>query len=220
MNIEIILEIETYIQNLFASEDPILLNVKKSMLNSCIPPHNIFPNQAKLLTLLLKAGRCKNVLEIGTLAGYSTIWLARAIPEDGQIITIELNNEFADIAENNFVEANVNTKVQLLRGEALNVLEQLDNNGTDSFDFIFMDAHKPSYIAYFDWAIRHAHPGTIIVADNVIRDGEILTHSPDEKAIAMDAYNKMLSKRVDIDTIIIPNVSGNGYDGMAVSIVN
>lgn len=220
MDFNTLLKIESYIENLFAEEDSTLLKIKESMSQNDIPAHNIFPNQSKFIQFLLKANRSKNILEIGTLAGYSTVCIARAIPGDGKVITIEIENHFADIAQSNFKMAGLENKIQIIRGEALSVLKELEDTIDYPFDFIFMDAHKPSYIDYFNWSVRHSRSGTLIVADNVIRNGDVLSQkNTDEKALGMIAYNKMLSKRNDIDSIIIPNISGNGYDGMALSIV-
>jgi predicted O-methyltransferase YrrM len=151
--------------------------------------------------------------------GYSTICLARALPQDGRVYTIEIEEKYADIAQNNFLKADLGDKIQILRGEALEVLRQLEEEGIEPFDFVFLDAHKPSYVEYFDWAVEHTAPGALIVADNVIRDGAVLSpETTDEKAQGVIAYNDMLARRSDVQTILVPNISGNGYDGMALSV--
>lgn len=230
MDFETILDIEDYIERRFGSEDENLRQVRGSMAANGVPMHNIYPNQAKLLQILARAIHARRILEIGTLAGYSTIYLARALPESGRLITIELEERFADLAENNFASAGVADRIELRRGEALSVLASLSDEGAEPFDFVFFDAHKPSYTSYFDWAIRHTHPGSMIVADNVLRDGAVLdASSTDERVAGVQRYNDVLADRTnadriyanrrDIETIIVPNVSGNGYDGMAISLV-
>lgn len=220
MNIDAFVEVEHYISNLFAEEDEALSNVKESLKLAGMPQHSIFPNQGKFLTLLAKLCQAERMLEIGTLGGYSTIWLARSLPTTGELITIELDPEYAEVAKANIKAAGLDGIATVRVGEALSVLSDLDEEKIGTFDLIFMDAHKPSYIEYFEWAMKHSRPGTLIIADNVIRDGDVLDPNiEDEKARGVQQYNDMLSKRDDVLTTIIPNISGNGYDGMAISLV-
>ncbi len=165
MNEELFTKVDRYIDELLAPEDEVLASTIKSLDEAGMPQHSVSPNQGKLLQIFAKSCNAKNVLEIGTLGGYSTIWLARALPENGKMITIELDPKYAEVAHKNIKKANLQNKVEIRVGEALEVLETI--NGT--FDLIFMDAHKPSYKKYFEWALRHARPGTLIIADNVIR---------------------------------------------------
>ncbi len=220
MNMNDFMEVEHYIGNLFANEDQVLSSVKESLTAANMPQHSIFPNQGKFLTLLANLANATRILEIGTLGGYSTIWLARSLPETGALISIELDPDYATVAKENVSRAGLENRVTIRVGEALSVLDDLGKEEVEPFDLIFMDAHKPSYIEYFEWAMKHAHPGTLIIADNVIRDGQVLDeNSSDEKVKGVQAYNTMLSKREDVITTIIPNISGNGYDGMAISFV-
>ncbi len=218
MKYDKLLEVENYIENLFVKKDMDLDNVIKSIKENKMPNHSIFPNQGKLIQLIINMCNVKSVLEIGTLAGYSAILMAKALPNSGRIKTIELEKDFANVAKKNIEKANLCNKIEVIEGEALEVLK---NKVTDkTFDMFFFDAHKPSYIDYFNFAIKHSKKGSIIIADNVIRDGEVLDlNNLDEKVKGVREYNEYISNREDISTIIIPNVSGNGYDGMSLSFV-
>jgi predicted O-methyltransferase YrrM len=220
MNIEKIIKIDKYISDLFTKEDKILISTKEAIKEANMPQHSIFPNQGKFLQLLALLCKAEKILEIGTLGGYSSIFLARSLPPQGKLITIEINQEYATVAKSNIENANLSDKVNIIIGDAIAVLNKLDNQGIGKFDIFFFDAYKPSYIEYFEWAISHSHPGSIIIADNVIRDGKVICKdNNDEKVTGVRKYNEMLSKRIDVISTIIPNISGNGYDGMAVSIV-
>ena len=212
--------IDQYIGGLLAPEDDILRSTRESLSKAGMPQHSIFPNQGKLLQLLMFSIQAKRVLEIGTLGGYSTIWLARALPEDGQLISIELDKNYARLARNNIRQAGLEKKVEIRAGEALEVLEQLNREEQETFDLFFFDAHKPSYINYFNWAISRSRPGALIIADNVIRNGEVLNEqSEDEKARGVRSFHEMLSQRDDVHSTVILNASGNGIDGMSLAFV-
>ena len=220
MDNQLFQKIDDYISGLLAPEDEALQAVIKSLDAAKMPQHSIFPNQGKLLQLLAGLCQTKRILEIGTLGGYSTIWLARSLPDDGKLITVELNPQYAGVAQKNIKNAGLENKVEIRVGEALEVLAELDKEEAGVFDLVFMDAHKPSYIQYFDWALKHSRPGTLIVADNVIRDGQVLDkNSQDEKVQGVQKFNKMLSKNEKVFSTIITNTSGNGFDGMALALV-
>lgn len=217
MNEELFTKVDQYIDELLAPEDEVLASTIKSLDEAGMPQHSVSPNQGKLLQIFAKSCNAKNVLEIGTLGGYSTIWLARALPENGKLISIELDPNYAIVAQKNIEKANLQNKVEIRVGEALEVLETI--NGT--FDLIFMDAHKPSYAKYFEWALRHARPGTLIIADNVIREGKVLDKdTTEEKVRGVQEFNAMLAANAEVSATIIPTVGAKGYDGMALAIVN
>lgn len=210
-------KVDQYIDELLAPEDEVLASTIKSLDEAGMPQHSISPNQGKLLQIFAKLCNAKNILEIGTLGGYSTIWLARALPDNGKLITIELDPKYAEVARGNIEKANLQNKVEIRVGEALEVLQSIDG----TFDMIFIDAHKPSYTKYFEWALRHARPGTLIVADNVIREGKILDeNSAEEKVKGAQEFNAMLAAKAEVSATIIPTIGAKGYDGMALAIVN
>ncbi len=221
MNNQLFKKIDSYIADLLAPEDKVLHSTVKSLDRANMPQHSIFPNQGKFLQILAYLCNAKKILEIGTLGGYSTIWLARALPKDGKVTTIEIDPKYAEIAQKNIKNAKLEDKVEIKIGEALEVLSKLDQEKIGSFDMFFMDAHKPSYIKYFKWALQHSRSGALIVSDNVIRNGKVLDkQSADEKVLGVQAFNKMLSEQKGISSTIITNASGNGFDGMAISFVH
>jgi len=137
----------------------------------------------------------KKVLELGTLGGYSTIWLARALPENGKVTTIEMDKHHRNVAQKNIENAGLSQKVDLRVGNALDILPQIIEENDEPFDMIFIDADKPPYTEYFDYALRLSRPGTLIICDNVIRDGKVLdNNSTDEKVLGVQRLNKMLSE--------------------------
>ena len=220
MNDELYNKVDDYIQKLFASEDGVLLSTKKSLDKADMPQHSVFANQGKLIQILALLCNAKKILEIGTLGGYSTIWLARALPDDGNLISIELDPKYAEVARKNIENAHLSKKVIIKIGEALSVLDKLEREQIDTFDLIFIDAHKPSYVKYFEWAFRHSHDGTLIIADNVIREGKVLDPNiKDEKVKSVQQFNEILASNKDVLATIIPAITGNGYDGMAIAIV-
>ncbi len=212
-------QLDSYVSGLLAPEDGMLRSVIDSLDVEGMPQHSVFPNQGKLLQILIKLGGVKRILEIGTLGGYSTTWMARALSADGKLISIELDPSYAAVAKKNIKRAKLQNKVEIKVGEALTVLKQIDKTA-GKFDLFFFDAHKPSYIKYFNWALKHSHKGTLIIADNVIRDGKVLNRkNKEEKVIGVQKFNKMLSKNKKVSSTIITNASGNGFDGMSLSCV-
>ena len=213
-------QIYKYIHHLFSKEDEILRSIPKSIRKAAMPQISILPNQGKFLQMLVTLINAKKILEIGTLAGYSTIWMARAMPDDGKLITIELKPKHAKIAKKNFETSGLSDKIEIRVGNAFDVFDQLDHEKIGIFDMVFIDAHKPDYVKYFEWVINHSHSGTIIVADNVIRGGRVLNqNSKNERVKGVQKFNQMLSERDDILATIIPNISGDGFDGIAFIVV-
>ncbi len=213
-------KIYEYIHQLFSKEDEILKSVNQSTIRNFLPQIGIRPNQGKFLQMLVMLSKAKNILEIGTLAGYSAIWMARALPPDGKLITIELNPKHAKVAEKNFQSAGLADKIKVRVGEALEVLEEMERENIGDFDMIFIDAHKPDYPKYLEKVIKFSHSGTVIAADNVIRRGEVLNKkSKVDRVVGIQKFNQMLSDRDDVIATIIPNISRSGFDGIAVVIV-
>lgn len=221
MNKELFENVDYYINNLVAHEDEALRAAEASVKDADIPPISISANQGKFLHVLARLANSKKILEIGTLVGYSTIWLARALPPDGHLITLELDPRHADVAQKNFIRAGVDSKVEIRIGKALDLLPQIEAENTGPFDMIFIDADKPPYTEYFQWALKLSRPGTLIVADNVIREGKVLdANSADEMVQGVQRFNKMLAKNIAVTATIIQTVGVKDHDGMAIAVVN
>jgi caffeoyl-CoA O-methyltransferase len=170
-----------------------------------------------VLALLCNA---KNILELGTLAGYSTIWMARALPKDGKLISLEYDPKHAAVAQENIERAGVAGQVQIKTGKALDILPQLHAEGAGPFDMIFIDADKPPYADYFEWALKLSRPGTLIVADNVIRDGKVLDENSADAAVrGAQRFNKVLGASTAVTATILQMVGVKEYDGMALAVV-
>lgn len=185
-----------------------------------IPEIDVSPTQGRLLYLLAKMKAAANILEIGTLGGYSSICLAQALPREGKLVTLEINEEYAKVARKNIKNADYEEKIEVIVGNALETLPELKNEGR-LFDFIFIDADKPNNPAYLKWAIQLAHLGAIIVADNVVRDGAITDkNSEDERVRGIQQFMELLKEEPRIEATAIQTVGVKGYDGFVLAIVN
>lgn len=220
MDNKIFEEVDSYIEALLIPQDDALLKAEESLTAENIPQISVSPNQGKLLQIMAFSCNAKRILEVGTLAGYSTIWMARALPADGKLITIEFEPHHADTAKKNIHRAGLNSKVEIITGKALEILEKMIAGNAEPFDMIFIDADKPPYTEYFQQALKLSHPGTIIIADNVIRNGDILhENSSDEKVLGVQRFNKFLSDCKEVNATIIQTVGVKEYDGMAIAVV-
>jgi caffeoyl-CoA O-methyltransferase len=220
MSNQIFKNVDDYINDLFIKEDQALLKVADSIQDAGIPAISVSANQGKFLHLLAKLVNAKKILEMGTLAGYSTIWMARALPPDGQLISLEFDPVHAEVARKNIMRAKLDSLVDIRIGKALDLLPQIEAAGEAPFDMIFIDADKPPYTEYFQWAVRLSRPGTLIVTDNVIRDGKVLDNdSDDENVIGVQRFNKMLAGNTAVDATIIQTVGEKDHDGIALAIV-
>lgn len=212
-------KVDNYLSRIFSLEDKVLKETESSIVENGMPEHSVSPNQGQFLYLLAKMCKAKNIIEIGTLGAYSTICLGRAIDGFGKVISIEIEKDFAEVARRNIEKAGLTNSVEIKTGKALEILNQIDLKG-EPVDLLFMDADKPNYIAYFEWALKNARKGTLIIADNVIRDGKVLDeNSTDEKVIAVRAYNQMLAENNEVTSSILQQVGIKGYDGIAISLV-
>ncbi len=221
MDDKLFMQVDEYISNLLAPVDDVLGHAERTTHAAGMPMINISPVQGKFLQVLAKMCSAKKILELGTLGGYSTIWLARSVPEDGKVITIEYNRDYAEVARRNFEFAQLHNKIDIRVGKALDVLPELEKEQLAPFDLIFIDADKPPYQEYFQWAIKLARPGSIIVADNVIREGAVLDeHSADDKVQGVRRLNQWLSGNKAVTATILQNVGIKEYDGMVVAVVN
>jgi caffeoyl-CoA O-methyltransferase len=220
MDLKIFGAVDEYITGLFEQEDSSLIATEQSIKESNIPPISISPNQGKFLQMLARLCHAKKILEIGTLAGYSTIWLARALPKDGKLITLEYEPLHARVAQKNIDSAGLSSVVEIREGKGIDLLPKLVEEGAGPFDMIFIDADKPPYKEYFDWSLKLSRPGTLIIADNVIREGKVLNDkNTDEMVTGVKRFNAALAVNPAVTATIIQTVGAKEHDGMALAIV-
>src|SRR5688572_3638577 len=218
---EIFESVDQYILKLVGGEDEALRAADRSIAEANMPPISVSANQGKFLHVLAKTCRAKKILEIGTLAAYSTIWMARALPQDGKLITLEFDPNHARVAKQNIERAGLSKLVDVRIGKAIELLPKLQANNEGPFDMIFIDADKTPYTEYFQWSLELAHPGTLIVADNVIREGNVLDpRSTDEMVQGVQRFNEYLSQSKAVTATIIQTVGAKVHDGMALAVVN
>lgn len=183
-----------------------------------LPAIHVAPNQGKLLALFVQMLGARRVLELGTLGGYSTIWMARSLPADGRLVTLEADARHAAVARQNLSRAGVLDRVELRLGAALETLPQLARESLEPFDFTFIDADKTNIAAYFDWAIRLSHPGSVIVVDNVVREGEVANAaSMDERVRGVHRFFEQASRDPRVTLTALQTVGSKGYDGFALA---
>lgn len=220
MDTNIFENVDAYIRNLLAPEDAALTETITSLEKEGIPQISVSANQGKFLQVLALLCNAKKILELGTLGGYSTIWMARALPEGGKIVTLEVDEKHARVAQANFEKAGVASKVDLRLGKALDILPRLISANEGPFDMIFIDADKPPYADYFEYALQLSRPGTLIICDNVIREGKVLDqNSTDEMVNGAQRFNKMLGSNTNVTATILQTVGAKEHDGMAIAVV-
>ncbi|HVS95731.1 MAG TPA: O-methyltransferase [Puia sp.] len=221
MNKDLFLAVDDYITRLFVCEDDVLIAARGSIRNAGLEDISVSPVQGSFLRLLGRLISARNILEIGTFAGYSTIWLARSLIAPGRLITLEFDPVHAAIAKTNFERAALSDTVDLRVGRGLDLLPQLEKERSGPFDMIFIDADKPPYPEYFQWALRLSRPGTLLVFDNVIREGKVLDRdSADEKVKGVQRLNEVLAHDPRVCSTILTTVGAKDYDGMAIAVVN
>ncbi len=212
--------VDDYLQQKLIGSDAALESVLSANAEAQLPAFDVAPNQGKLLHLLVRMSGAKRVLEIGTLGGYSTIWMARALPTNGKLITLESEAKHAAVATENLRKAGLDHIVEVRVGPAVDHLQQLVEEKTLPFDFIFIDADKPNNPAYLDLSLKLARPGTVIVGDNVIRDGAIVdAASSDARVQGVRKFFNMLSSDPRLQATAVQTVGSKGYDGFALAIV-
>jgi predicted O-methyltransferase YrrM len=220
MTHELFGSVDNYINGLLAPHDDALAAAERSILESGIPQISVSANQGKFLQVLAKLSGAKKILEVGTLGGYSTIWMARALPPGGKVVTLEIDPKHADVARANFERAGLSNVIDIRLGKAIDILPTLKASDAP-FDMIFIDADKPPYTEYFQWALKLSKPGTLIVADNVIRGGKVLdAKSDDDMVKGVQRFNKVLAQTPGVTATIIQNVGAKEHDGMALIVVN
>ena len=214
-------EVDQFINRLFVKEDSALLQTKQAITDGGLPLISISENQGKFLHILSRLCNPQKILEIGTLGGYSTIWLARALQENGQLISLELDRHHADVALANITNAGLGDKVTIRVGNALEELPKMKKEGAGPFDVIFIDADKEPYAEYFELSLQLSRPGTLIIADNVVREGRILEeNSTDSNVTGVQRFLKLMAATREVTATVIQTVGSKYHDGMALAIVN
>jgi predicted O-methyltransferase YrrM len=212
--------VDRYLTDLLVRPDPALEAALQASAAAGLPPIQVSPNQGKLLLLLAQVQGARSILEIGTLGGYSTVWLARALPSNGRLITLELDAKFAAVARANIARAGLADVVELRLGRALETLPQLAAEGRGPFDLIFIDADKASYPDYFKWALKLSRRGSLIIADNIVRKGAVAdATSGDPNVQGVRRFNELLAAEPRVSATAIQTVGSKGYDGFAIALV-
>ena len=214
-------DIDHYIDSHLIPNDPILTQTLKHTAERGFPDHlAVAPNQGMLLQMLIQMNKCKRILELGTFAAYSTLWLARALPEDGYILTIEGRDTHAALGQENIDAAKLPQTIDLKVGRAADLLRALPED-TEAFDFIFIDADKQSYPEYLELSLKLSHSGTILVLDNVIRAGDILDENNKKPSIEgiRETFTSLKNHPQLLSCTALQTVGSKGHDGFAIAIV-
>lgn len=212
-------EVDQYYEKKLLPHDASLEAVLQVNVEAGLPAHDVSPAQGKLLYLLAKIKGAQNVLEIGTLGGYSTIWLARALPDTGKVITLEADPNHANVAKQNFQRAGCAGKIEVLVGNALDTLPVIKQKG-HSFDLIFIDADKQNNPNYLQWALSLANSGALIFADNIVRNGEVADQqSTDDRVRGIHQFADLLEQEPRIESTAVQTVGQKGYDGFIIGYV-
>ena len=213
-------KVDEYLGNLLSPADEGLEAALLANEKAGLPPIDVSRLLGKFLNLLVRISGARRVLEIGTLGGYSTIWLARALPEGGRIVSLESDPHHAGVATMNLHNAGVLDRVDMFIGRAIDSLPILEASGDGPFDLIFIDADKESYAEYLDWALKLSHPGTVIIADNVVRDGKVVEpDNTDPRIQGVRRFNEKLAAEPRLSATALQTVGPKGYDGLALALV-
>lgn len=212
--------VERYFSDQLLPSDPALVAALESSAAAGLPAISVSPLQGGLLHLLARALGARRVLEIGTLGGYSAIWIGRALPPDGRLITLEADPKHAEVARANVARAGLDRIVDVRVGGALDTLPRIEAEGGDPFDLVFIDADKPSNCDYFRWALKLTRPGSLILVDNVVRDGTVLESSSDNPSIVgTRRLIGLIHAEPRVRATALPMVGLKGYDGLAIAVV-
>jgi predicted O-methyltransferase YrrM len=213
--------VDNYFGALMIGEDPVLDAALAASDAAGLPPIAVSPTLGKLLHLLARATGARRILEVGTLGGYSTIWLGRALPAGGRLISLEAVDKHAEVARSNVAAAGLSEVVDIRVGPALEALPKLAAEQGDPFDLIFIDADKENNVAYFDWAIRLARPGSMIIVDNVVRDGKVLdANNPDSRVQGSRQFAELVGAQNRASATTLQMVGVKGWDGFTLAVVN
>jgi predicted O-methyltransferase YrrM len=213
-------EVDDYLGSLLAPHDVALTRALDSNHSSGLPSIDVPPLLGKFLDVMIRISGARRVLEVGTLGGYSTIWMACAVPPDGRVVTLELEARHAEVARANLDAAGVLDRVEIRVGPALDSMRSLHATGAEPFDVIFLDADKQSLPEYLEWSLKLSRPGTVIIADNVVRDGKIVQAKIDDPNVrGVQRFLELAAKEPRLSTTAIPTVGARGYDGFSISVV-
>lgn len=214
-------EVDEYFAERLAPSDAALRAALSESEAAGLPPISVTASQGKFLHLLVQIRQARHILEIGTLGGYSTIWMARALPKDGRIITLEIDQNHADIARSNIERAGLRGMVEIRVAPAADSLAHMKREAIDPFDIIFIDADKASTPDYYEAAVALSKPGTIIVIDNVVREGHVIdVNSKDASVLGMRRAVERIARDARVSATGVQTVSGKGYDGFILAVVN
>jgi predicted O-methyltransferase YrrM len=203
------------------ASEPALVAAQKASVAADLPPISVSATQGKFLHLLARIAGARNILEVGTLGGYSTIWLARALPPHGRLMTLEFDPKHAEIAAANLERAGLSDVVEIRLGPAIETLPKLAAEGLSPFDLIFIDADKESTAEYFEWALHLSRPGTVIVVDNVVRNGDVVNRDTgDSSSQGIRRFMEQMAGETRVTMTALQTVGNKGYDGFAIGIVN
>ena len=209
--------VDRFVVDTLSDSDPVLDAAQRAADTAGLPAISVSAAQGKFLHLLARIRGARRILEIGTLAGYSTIWLARALPPGGQLITLEYDPRHADVARANIARAGLADRVEVRVGRAIEALPGLVVD--EPFDLIFIDADKPSTADYFRWTLKLSRPGTVIVVDNVVRDGRLVDANGDGDVQGMRRFLEAAANEARVEGTVLQTVGVKGYDGFALLLV-
>src|SRR5215203_4028661 len=212
---ELLQEIDTYVEDLFTPSDEILEAALRDSRRAGLPEINVSPNQGRLLQLLTEIAGARRILEIGTLGGYSAIHFARALPEDGALVSLEIDEHHAGVARKNVERAGLDSKIEIRVGDARERLAELVENYEGPFDLVFIDADKEGYPEYLEWAMRLSRPGSLILGDNTIRGGSVLDPR-DDSARATNEFNERIAGDPRLSAILLP-ILRERIDGLTIA---
>lgn len=212
--------VEEFLTGAVVHPDGSLQRAVQSAVDAGMPPIEVAPNAGKLLKLMVQISGARRVLEIGTLAGFSTMWMAQGLPDDGRLVTCEYLTKHADVARANLDAAGVGHKVEIRIGAALDSLAALAAEGQEPFDFVFIDADKENDVNYLEWAIRLGRQGTTVILDNAIWEGAVLEPTMDPvNAPGIISALELMGRHPKLDATVIQTVGSKGWDGFAMAVV-
>jgi predicted O-methyltransferase YrrM len=213
--------VDDYLSGLLIAPDSVLEGALRASAEASLPPIQVSPLQGKLLWLLARSQKAASILEVGTLGGYSTIWLARALPPGGRLVTLELDPAHAKVARANLVAAGLDDRVEVQLGPAAESLAGLVADEVEPFDFVFVDADKEAIPEYFSRALELSHPGTVIVVDNAVRGGAVVDATSSDPAVqGIRRFNEMVAATPGVEVTTIQTVGSKGHDGFALVLVS
>ncbi len=213
--------VDEYFSGRLHKRDEIFDQILDRSATAGLPEIHVSACQGKFLQLLVRIQRAKRILEIGTLAGYSTVWMAQGMPADGKIVTLEADAKHAEVARSNFALTGLSDLIELREGPALETLPQLEDDGVGPFDLTFIDADKVNIPAYFDWSVKLSRPGAIVIVDNVVREGAILDETSDDPSVqGVQRLTEHLANDDRAAATVFQTVGAKGHDGFILAVVN